>query len=109
MYAGEIPYLRASRAPQGHPLGVLIPPLGRKIHILGKTYKRYVGEIPYLRCSGAPQENPLGVLKLPLGCKILIFGDRKLKFGMLAVKRLINSKSERFHTFGAPGSPRDIP
>lgn len=73
------------------------------------TLELYAGEIPYLRVSGASQGHPLGVLKLPLGRKIHIFGDRKLKFGILAVERLTNCMPERFHTLGAPGSPGASP
>ena len=89
VYAGKLPYLRGSGAPEGQPLGVPKPPLGHKIHIFGnrklklgklvvKTYKLYAGEIPYLRGSGAPKGHPLGVPKPPLGHKINISRDSQL-------------------------------
>ncbi len=47
--------------------------------------------------------------KQPLGHKIHIIGDRKLKLGMQAVKRLLNCMLERFYTLGPLGAPRGIP
>ena len=41
--------------------------------------------------------------KPPLSHKIHIFRERKLKFGMQAVERLIKCMPERFHTIGALG------
>ena len=63
-----------------------------------------------------PLERPPRVLKgslasekPPIGHKIHIFGERKLKFGMQAVERLIKCMPERFHTIGALGPSKGGP
>ena len=61
-------------------------------------------EAPPRDLEGSPaSEKPF------LSHKIHNFGERKLKFGMQVVERLINCMLERFHTLGALGPSRGSP